>query len=85
MDITPNIPLPDDNSEESEKDDSGDDVASCDFYFEDTVEHIFVNTCQPKILFGQMYMSINKSNSNIYALIIMIITHKSHLFVLMMI
>jgi hypothetical protein len=35
--IAPHILLPHGHSKESRKDDSGDDVASCDFYFENMV------------------------------------------------
>jgi hypothetical protein len=42
--IAPHIPLSDDHSEESEKEDLGDDIASCDFYFEDMIEDLFLLT-----------------------------------------
>jgi hypothetical protein len=44
--ITLGILLPQDHSKESEKEDSWNDVASCDRYFEDMVEDHFVNACQ---------------------------------------
>jgi hypothetical protein len=46
--VAPHIPLTDDYSEESEIEDLGDDISSCNFYFEDMVEDLFGDPFQPK-------------------------------------